>query len=258
MRVDALFLVLLVTFTMVELSQSARGARGGSRGGSRGRSRYRSRSRSSSGSSSKPKITKYTPIPATSVRSPVIVKQTKLGTRSSTFKKVVAAYLVHRYVFSNAPVYRSGYPLYRSYVAIPKNRAVRLSYDEEKLLDDQGELCLGELAENRTLEEGIDENLVELNTTVKYNGGTTVKLHGFDNTVSLEDIKDQGFEITSRARYNTSIVAGTTCKQVEMTVNGTMITMYETNPNGASLPSINNKLLPVVTSLFAFLNIFLY
>ena len=83
------------------------------------------------------------------------------------FKKVVVAYLVRRYAFSNAPVYRSGYPLYRCYVAIPKDRSVRLSRDEEKLLDDQGEsVCLGEYAGNRTLEEGIDENLVELNTTV--------------------------------------------------------------------------------------------
>ena len=255
MRVPALFLVLLVILMMVELSQTARGGR--SRGGS-SRSRSRSRSRSSSGSSSKPKITKYTPIPATSVRSPVIVKQTKLGSRSSTFKKVVAAYLVHRYLFSNAPVYRSGYPLYRSYVVIPKNRAVRLSHDEEKLLDDQGDLCLGELAGNRTLEEGIDENLVELNTTVKYNDGTTLNLNGFDNTISLKDIKDQGFEITTLARYNTSIVAETSCTQVEMTVEGTMVTMYETNPNRACLLKLSNKLLSVVISLFAFFNIFLY
>lgn len=256
MRVSALFLVLLVILMMVELSQTARGVRGSSRAG---RSRNRSRTRSvSSGSSSKPKITKYTPIPATSVRSPVIVKQTRLGSRSGTFKKVVAAYLVRRYMFSNAPVYRSGYPMYRSYVAIPTNRAVRLSHEEEKLLNDQGELCLGELAGNRTLEEGIDENLVELNTTVKYNDGTMVKLHGFDNTISLKDIKDQGFEITTLARYNTSIVAGTTCTQVEMTVEGTVVTMYETNPNGANIPKISNILLPVVFSFFVFSNIFLY
>jgi len=132
----------------------------------------------------------------------VIVKQTRLGSRPGIFKKVVAAYLVRRYALSNAPVYRSGYPLYRSYVAIPRNRAVRLSHDEEKLLDDQGELCLGELAGNRTLEEGIGENLVELNTTVKYNDGTMVKQQGIDKTISLEDIKDQDFEITTLARYN--------------------------------------------------------
>ena len=251
MRVPVLFLVLLVILLMVELSQSAR-----ARGGSRGSSRNRSRTRSSSGSSSKPKITKYTPIPTTSVRSPVIVKQTQPGLRSGTFKKVVAAYLVHRYVFSSAPVYRSGYPLYRSYVAIPENRAVRLSHDEEKLLDVQGELCLGKMAGNRTLEEEIDDNLIELNTTVKYSDEIVVKLHEANTTISLKDVKDQDFEISNLARYNTSIVAGTNCTQVEMTVRGTMVTMYETNPNGASLSKINNKLLPVVFSLFAFLNIF--
>ena len=255
MRVSVLFLVLLVILMMVELSQSARGGRGGSRGGSRGRSRNRSRTRSSSGSSSKPKITKYTPIPVTSTRSPVIVKQTQLGLRSGTYKKVVAAYLVDRYVFSSAPVYRSGYPLYRSYVAIPENRAVRLSHEEEKLLDDQGELCLGKLAGNRTLEE-IDDNLIELNTTVKYRDEIVVKLHEADSTISLKDVKDHDFEISNLARYNISIVAGTNCTQVEMTVRGTMVTMYETNPNGASLSKINNKLLPVVFSLFAFLNFF--
>lgn len=256
MRVCVLFLVLLVILMIVELSQSARGLRARFRGGSRGRSRNRSLTRSSSGSSLKPKITKYTPIPATSVSSPVIVKQTKLGLRSRTFKKVVTAYLVHRYVFSNAPVYRSGYPLYRSYVTIPVNRAMRLSHDEEKLLDDQDELCLEKLAGNRTLEEGIDQNLVELNTTVKYSDEIVVKLHEINNTISLKDIKDQDFKISNLARYNTSIVAGTTCTQVAMTVQGTMVIMYERNPNRASLLKINNKLLLVVFSLFAFLNFF--
>ena len=257
MRVCVLFLVLLVILMIVELSQSARGVRARSRGGSRGRSRNRSLTRSSSGSSLKPKITRYTPIPATSVRSPVIVNQTKLGLRSGTFKKVVTAYLVHRYVFSNAPVYRSGYPLYRSYVTIPVNRAMRLSHDEEKLLDNQDELCLEKLAGNRTLEEGIDQNLVELNTTVKYRDEIVVKLHELvNNTISLKDIKDQDFKISNLARYNTSIVAGTTCTQVAMTVQGTMVIMYERNPNRASLSKINNKLLLVVFSLFAFFKLF--
>ena len=246
-----LLLVLLVILNMmVELSQSARGVRARVRGGSRGLTR------SSSAARSKPRITKYTPIPATLVRSPVIVKQTKPGLLSGTFKTVVSAYLVHRYVFSNAPVYRSGYPLYRSYVSIPENRAVRLSHDEEKLLDDQDKLCLEILAVNRTLEEGIDENLVELNTTVKYSDEIVVKLHEVDNTISLKDIKDQDFEISNLARYNASIVTGTTCTQVEMMVQGTMVIMYETNPNRSSLSKINNKLLLVVFSLFVFFNYF--
>lgn len=133
---------------------------------------------------------------------------------------------------------------------------MRLSHDEEKLLDDQDELCLEKLAGNRTLEEGIDQNLVELNTTVKYSDEIVVKLHEINNTISLKDIKDQDFKISNLARYNTSIVAGTTCTQVAMTVQGTMVIMYERNPNRASLLKINNKLLLVVFSLFAFLNFF--
>ena len=73
MRFATVLLITIVLMVMVELSETRR--RGGSSRGSRS-----SRSRSSSGgSSSKPKIIKYTPIKATSVRSPVIVKQTKLG-----------------------------------------------------------------------------------------------------------------------------------------------------------------------------------
>jgi len=84
------------------------------------------------------------------------------------------------------------------------------------------------------------------------------KLQGFDKTISLEDMNDQDFEITTLARYNTSIVAGTACTQVEKILQGTMVTMYKTNPNEASLLKINNLLLPVVFSLFAFFNILLH
>ena len=100
--------ITIVLMVMVELSETIGRGGGGRSGGSRGsRGTRSSRSRSrSGGSSSKPKITRYTPIKATSVRSPVIVKLTKLGSRSSTFKKVVVAYLVTRYAFSSAPVCR--------------------------------------------------------------------------------------------------------------------------------------------------------
>ena len=145
--------------------------------------------------------------------------------------------------------------MYRSYVSIPKDRAVRLSYEEDKLLDDKGGLCLGDSKASRNLKEGIDDNLVELNTTVKYNNRQTFTRHGINNTVSLEDIKDQDFEVTSRARYNTSIVAGTNCTQVQKTVKGTMVTLYETNPNGSNQLN-NNKLLSAVITLLVIINIF--
>ena len=148
--------------------------------------------------------------------------------------------------------------MYRSYVSIPKDRAVRLSYEEEKMLDDEGRLCLGTSEKTQKLREGIDEELVELNTTVKYSNGKTIQRYGIDNTVSLADIQDEEFEVTSRARYNTSIVAATNCTQVQKTIKGTMVTMYETNPNGSSQMDINNKLLLAVISMIAFFHKFRY
>ena len=113
--------------------------------------------------------------------------------------------------------------MYRSYVSIPKKRAVRVTYERERLLDDNGNLCLDTSAGSQTLKEGIDDNLVELTTTVKYKNGETKTLHGVDKTVSLEDIKDQDFEVVSLARYNLIIVTGTTCTKVETTIEGTMV-----------------------------------
>lgn len=246
-----LLLVSLAVFALLEFSDAARGRGGGSRsGGSRSRSGSRSKSKSS-GSSSKPKVTKYTPIKATTSRSPVIVRQTKLGSRSNTFTKAVVGYVVLRHAFATAPVYRHGYPMYRSYVTIPDERAVRVTYEEEKLLGANGSLCLGLSSQNYTMREGIgEEDLVELNTTVKYKKtGLTKMFHG--DTISLEDIKEQEFEVTTRARYNTTIINGTSCTQVEKIVQGTMITMYETNPNTASTAHINNKLIATIIALFA-------
>ena len=256
MRFATVLLVAIMLMVMVELSETRRRGGGGRSGGSRGsRGSRSSRSRSRSGrSSSKPKITKYTPIKATSVRSPVIVKQTKVGSRSSTFKRVVFAYAVHRYAPSNAPVYRQGYPMYRSYVSIPKKRAVRVTFERERLLDDKGDLCLDTSAGSQTVKERIDDHLVDLRTTVKYKNGKTKTLHGVGKTVSLEDIKDQDFEVVSLASYDIIIVPETTCTKVEKTVKGTMVTMYEKNPNGSNRLNINNILLSIVITLLMFMN----
>ena len=256
-RVTTVFLVAVVLLVMVEESETrGRGGRGRS-GGSRS-SGFSRTSYSSKKFGSKSKITKYTPIKATSARSPVIVSQTKLGSRLSAFNTVLFAYAVHRYAFSSAPVYRQRYPMYRSYVSIPEQGAVRVTCESERLLNDRGNLCLDTSAGNQTIKEGIDDNLVDLRTTVKYKNGETKTLHGINNTVSLEDIKDEGFEIVSLARYNTSIVTGTTCKQVEKTVEGTMVMLYETNPNGSGQLNINKKILSSVVTLFVFINTFRY
>ena len=99
--------------------------------------------------------------------------------------------------------------MYRSYVSIPGER--------ERLLDDKGNLCLDTSAGSQTMKEGIKDNLVDLRTTMKYRNGETKTLYELTTQCPLktsEDTKDQGFEVASLARYNTSIVTGTTCKEV--------------------------------------------
>lgn len=249
MKFSTLILLLFITVLLVVLSE----ARG--RGGSRSGGRRSSSSRRSGGSSSKPKITKNTPITATTVRSPVIVRQTTLGSRPSSFKRIVAGYILYRYALSTAPVYRSGYPMDRSYVQIPNKRAVRVNVEEEQLLDSNGGLCLGQSSQNYTLRVGIDDNLVELKTTVTYMRTGVTKTY-YNDTVSLEDINEQNFKVISRARYNTTIVVGTSCTQVEKSVEGTMVTLYETNPNKGSFLDVTKTLLATAIVLLGIVHVF--
>ena len=123
--------------------------------------------------------------------------------------------------------------MYRSYISIPGNRAVRVTYEDERLLDDEGKLCLNSSAGNNTLKEGIDDNLVELNTTVKYKDDATKTVYGSNNTLSLKDINGQNFTVIGLARYNTTIVLETTFQQVERIIEGTMVTLYKANPNAS-------------------------
>ena len=254
-RFTVLVCIVFILLAAVDARGRGGGGRGGGRSGGRSRSSSRTRSRSNSGSSSKPKITKYTPIKATTVRSPVIVSQTKQGLRSSTRAKVFVGYLVLRYTLSTAPVYRQGYPMYRSYAAVPDERAVRIISEEKRLLDDRGRLCLGERSTSKTLREGIDDHLIDLKTTVEYKKtGEKKEYHGVDKTISLKDIKDQDFKITTTARYNEPVVAGTTCTQIEKKVEGTMVQLYKTNPNSARAVFININLLMASIALFGYLH----
>ena len=63
----------------------------------------------------------------------------------------------------------------------------------------------------------------------------------------MGDIDEQDFEIKTVAQYNVTIVEGTSCSRVEKTVNGTMITLYETNPNKARVLYANTALLVLFT-----------
>ena len=168
------------------------------------------------------------PIQPTSFRSPVILSQTVQGLRSDTFKKVAFGKLLQKYESSNAPVYRQGYPLYRYYIALRKDRAARISKEELKLLDDKGNLCLGQSSEMKTLEQGIDGKLV------KYTYSLSID-HGFamtwptkiDGTINIQDPNTKYFGVTTRAQYCAPIVAGTKCTQIETTVEATVVEIVQ-------------------------------
>ena len=181
------------------------------------------------------KLSKTTPIKPVKFCTPVIKSQTIRGSRTKLFTRVASGYLVMRYALNKAPVYREGFPVYKNYVSIPEERAVRISSERVSLLDANGNLCLGYSSIPRTLKDGLEKNLVELKTTVVYKTNSEkvyiTILYGVNNTISLEDIKEKNFTVTILARYNVTVLRDTDCTQVEKQINGTMIEMYETNPH---------------------------
>jgi len=75
------------------------------------------------------------------------------------------------------------------------------------------------------------KNLVELNTTVKNKKTGHTRTYSNNTDISLDDMNGQDFVVISRARYNTTTVEGTACTHVENKVEGSMVTLYQTNPN---------------------------
>ena len=165
---------------------------------------------------------------------PVIKSQAIRGSRTILFTRIAAGFLVTRYVLAKAPVYWKRFPVYGRYISILEERAVRLSSERVSLLDSNGHLCLGNSSTPPTLKDGLQKNLVALNTTVIYktNPEKVTLLYGLNNTlISLEDIKEKDFTVTTRARYNVTVAQNASCTQVEKQVNGTMIDLCEFNPN---------------------------
>ena len=244
----SLFVCFLLVLLLLELSESARG-----RTRSKNRSTSRARKNKSSGKGgSRYKTNKYQPIIPTSKTSPVLVSQTRQGSRSNVLTKAVVVYLgLRTFSYANALVYRDGYPMFRrGFVSIPAERAVRVTSEEQRLLDVNGTSCRGNEASNFTLRGEIDEGLIDTITIVKYKSTGENKRHQGD-TVTLEDIKNQDFEVRSLTRYNTTILNGTSCTQVEKIVEGTMVVMYKTNPNAAIAIQVNNQLIVFAFALFA-------
>ena len=216
-------LLVFLTLLVVTFSEATRGVggRGGfGRGGtSRGGTRVWSR-----------RVSKYTPIQARKVGSPVIRSQTIYGSRLSTLKNFVRGYILTIYVLSKAPIYSNGYPMYRIFLSIPRKRAIRVTYEKEELLDSNGTLCLGTNSTKRPLVKGVHP--VSSKTTISYykeEGTYAVNV----DTVFLKDVDGQAFKARSRISYDTVIVRNTNCTQVDSSVRATMISMYETDPEAS-------------------------
>ena len=204
------------------------------------------------------KLSKTTPIKPVRFCTPVIKSQTIRGSRTKPaklFTRVASGYLVMRYALNKAPVYREGFPVYKNYVSIPEERAVRISSERVSLLDANGNLCLGYSSIPRTLKDGLEKNLVELKTTVIYKTNPEkvyiTILYGVNNTISLEDIKEKNFTVTILTRYNVTVLRDTDCTQVEKQINGTMIQMYEIHPY-----FINELIVLIVFSVIILLFLF--
>ena len=72
------------------------------------------------------------------------------------------------------------------------------------------------------------------------------------DTVFLKDVDGQAFKARSRISYDTAIVRGTNCTQVDSSVRATMVSIYETNPeSGGDSLSASTTLVVFLSLLFA-------
>ncbi|XP_031574867.1 uncharacterized protein LOC116308553 [Actinia tenebrosa] len=195
-------------------------------------------------------VHKNTPIPVYTSKSPVIIPQTKLGFRSNLGRNVFFGYMLYRYGLMEAPVYRGRYPIHRSTVEIPDERAIRVNFTKEIMLDSNGTICL-----NSTKSYTIAPNKSVVLTSVRYSnirGGLSTEYFGDNRTVTIDmNTLNQTVEITTRVLYRGTIVANTSCTQVMSVMNGTIVRMYATNPNAdtsAAIASVQSSFLALILS----------
>ena len=81
----------------------------------------------------------------------------------------------------------------RDFARIPDERAIRVTYEEERLLNASGDSCLGQsLSKTYTFREEIDDNLTDTKTTVKYERTGENKTFHNEDTFVLNDIHPGG------------------------------------------------------------------
>lgn len=246
-------ILLIVTVLLSELTE-ARG-RVRARTSSRRRSsisRSTSRTRRHFSPPGSSKVTKYTFIPVLASSSPVIRRQTTLSPSSHLYRNAFFGYLFYRYTLQKMPVYRGSYNMPNTVVQIPEERALRVSYIAESIRDINGTLCLGYSSKNYTISPGVNVSSVQTSLSV-YSVPSWTRNNGKLTNFTLDrDLLNKDIKVRTVVVYDGSLIANTTCRQVESEMEGTMVRMYETNPDAAG--TIQCSLIAVTLSsiLYAF------
>ena len=203
-------------------------------------------------SGSKPKIYKYTKMPVTSFKSPVIKDQTRTASRTSKYPKYIAAGAVTYYLYSNAPVYREYYPMYGMHLRIPPERGIRVMEERQEIVNvDTNQPCYG-VTENKayssytpaTRDSSYTDTALNAeiekpaNTTTKivYEDGVEQVFTGLNNNEIDASEKRVGtqFNATTTSDYDKNIT-GTkiqgNCTRVMTKTSANIIRVYDENPN---------------------------
>ena len=145
--------------------------------------------------------------------------------------------------------------MYGRYVQIPEKRAVRVMFTETRMLDHDWKPCIEKDHEgvNYTLPTDVQKNVVRVNMTITYGSEKPIEFNGINQNFTLREKEEADFVIVSRTQYNITLVAGRNCTVVEERMEGTVVHLYETNPDGASTTVVNIWLLLSAT-VIAFLD----
>lgn len=178
------------------------------------------------------KITKFTPIPALNPKSPVITKQTSVGTPQNLAKSVFPGNTIQVYNLQNGPVYRESYYMHKIEFKIPKERAIRVRFTRELMLEPLGRICLNS-SRSYGLRHDLNQNVKYILSSVRYekfNGGKKESLPGENKTIYIEEnALGESVEVSTTVGYDDAIISR--CSQAQWIMNGTLVQMYSTNPD---------------------------
>lgn len=192
-------------------------------------------------------VTKDTPITVKDSTSPVIVSQTKIGSPSDLSKKFFYGLKKTNYALKNSPVYRSKYYMHRTELEIPDERAVRLNWVKEELTDDKGMDCLMAADEYVVHSPSMDGNVSSIHTKLEVNWIKVSEQNSTQNYTVITFDKDQkdslgkAIKLTTIVKYKVALKTNKTCTKIQSEMVGTIVRMYDTNPDASQATNTKNS-----------------